>query len=251
MVKTTNITDYVNKFLDVDNIDDFCLNGLQVEGSSKIGRLVTGVSANLELIEASIKEQADAIIVHHGYFWKKQLLPMTGIHGARIKMLLMNNINLFCYHLPLDVHPSIGNNVQLACALDLECASTLNTNTKPNLGIICKDVHMSTKELINKVASKLMREPLVLGMRDFSKLKIAICTGAGQSFIEQAKKQGANVFISGESSEQTTHLAKELGITYIAAGHHATERYGVQALGEHLSHIYDIKHTFIDIDNPV
>ena len=239
----------INSLLSSSLIKDYCPNGLQVEGKKEIQIIVTGVSASLALIEHAIQKNADAILVHHGYFWKGENQTLTGIKYQRIKALINSNINLFAYHLPLDLHKGLGNNVQLAKRLGLNILDEFNTNTLPNYGLMCQTT-LTLNALIEKITNTLSRQPLIVG-RDVQKInKIAICTGGAQDFIEHAYNAGADVYISGEISERTTLMARELGITYISAGHHATERYGIQALGEHLAQAFDLTHYFIDIDNP-
>jgi len=243
---------YLNRILEINHFKDYCPNGLQVQGKTAIKTLITGVTASLALIEVAIEQQADAILVHHGWFWKNDDSRIVGQLHTRLKLLMNHEINLFAYHLPLDQHPQLGNNNQLAkvLAIDVQGQSLennlvwygkLNTShQKPTLG---KFTHFLEK--------KLQRTPLVIGDLDRPIKKIAWCTGGAQGYIELAADLGADVYISGEISEQTTHAARELGITYISAGHHATERYGVQALGDHLAKEFGIVHRFIDITNPV
>ncbi len=243
---------YLNRILEINHFKDYCPNGLQVQGKTAIKTLITGVTASLALIEVAIEQQADAILVHHGWFWKNDDSRIVGQLHTRLKLLMNHEINLFAYHLPLDQHPQLGNNNQLAkvLAIDVQGQSLennlvwygkLNTShQKPTLG---KFTHFLEK--------KLQRTPLVIGDLDRPIKKIAWCTGGAQGYIELAADLGADVYISGEISEQTTHAARELGITYISAGHHATERYGVQALGDHLAKEFGIVHRFIDIPNPV
>lgn len=250
MIDQKELKTYLNQLLNVDMITDYCPNGLQVEGKKDIHTIVTGVSASRELIEAAILKKADAILVHHGYFWKGENQVITGIKYQRIQSLIKHDMNLFAYHLPLDVHPKLGNNVQLAKLLDLSVSSEFDTGTTPNYGIICEN-QTTLIELTKLITDKLKRVPLIVGKMNQEVQKIAICTGGAQDFIEHAYAAGADVYISGEISERTTLIARELGMTYIAAGHHATERYGIQALGQHLAHHFALTHHFIDIDNPV
>ncbi|WP_440615597.1 Nif3-like dinuclear metal center hexameric protein [Cysteiniphilum sp. 6C5] len=250
MIDQKELTAYLNQLLSVDTIKDYCPNGLQVEGKKDIHTIVTGVSASLELIEAAILKKADAILVHHGYFWKGENQAITGIKYQRIKSLIKHDINLFAYHLPLDVHPTLGNNVQLAKLLALNVSAEFDTGTTPNYGIICNH-HTTLAGLTKTITDNLKRKPLIVGKMNEDIQKIAICTGGAQDFIEHAYHAGADVYISGEISERTTLIARELGITYIAAGHHATERYGIKTLGQHLAKQFDLTHHFIDIDNPV
>nr|WP_162902345.1 Nif3-like dinuclear metal center hexameric protein [Facilibium subflavum] len=242
---------HLDEILAVNEIQDYCPNGLQVQGKKEIQTIITGVTASLALIEKAIEMKADAIIVHHGYFWKNESYPITGMKYQRISQLIKHDINLFAYHLPLDIHPSCGNNAQLAKRLDLKVLGPFDTNTHPSYGIICQSTAISTDQLASNIEKVLDRAPLVVGPDKEQISKIALCTGGAQDFIEQAFHAGAEVYISGEISERTTHIANELGITYIAAGHHATERYGINALGEHLAKQFKIDHHFIDINNPV
>lgn len=252
MIKQSTLISYLDKLLKVKTVKDYCPNGLQIEGKKEIKTIVLGVSACIDLIEAAINKKADAIIVHHGYFWKGENRSITGINYRRIKLLLQHEINLIAYHLPLDIHPVLGNNVQLARLLNLPVISTFNTDTMPSYGILCKTtLAMTLKSLIDTITLKLKRPPLVVGNTSQEQIyNIAICTGGAQGFIEHAYNSGAEVYISGEISERTTLIARELGITYIAAGHHATERYGAQAVGNHLKECFDVSCHFIDIENP-
>ena len=251
MVLRTALENYLNEFLKKRYLNDYCPNGLQVEGKLKINNIITGVSANLALLKEAIKEKADAIIVHHGYFWKGEAYEITGIKYRRIATLIKHNINLFAYHLPLDIHPQLGNNVMLAKNLECKIIGEFDTNTQPSYGILCQSSPISLTALKQNIERKLRRKSLAVGPNKKVIQKVAICTGGAQDFIEAAFCAGADVYISGEISERTTHIAHELGISYIAAGHHATERYGIKALGEHLDSKFKLTHRFIDVDNPV
>ena len=244
---------YLNELLAVTTIKDYCPNGLQVEGKKEIHNIVTGVTACQALIDQAIEQNADAILVHHGYFWKGEAYPITGMKHQRISKLIKHDINLLAYHLPLDVHPRLGNNIQLAKQLHLTPSEQIfDTGTSPSYGILCT-TSQTLSSLTHQIETTLKRPPMVIGAENKANTiqKVAICTGGAQDFIEQAYNSGADVYVSGEISERTTHIAKELGIHYVAAGHHATERYGIQALGEHISKRFHLKHQFIDIDNPV
>jgi dinuclear metal center YbgI/SA1388 family protein len=203
----------------------------------------------MALLQAALKANADAILVHHGYFWRNESLPITGIKKRRIQFLLQHELNLFAYHLPLDVHAELGNNVMLAKQLGLNI--TGKTGEKEILLVTELNLPQSLQTVANLIEAKLNRKPQVIG--DLAKLvkTIAICTGAAQDYIEQAVAANVDVYISGEISEQTVHVATESGVSYISAGHHATERYGIQALGEHLAQKFALQHIFIDCDNPV
>lgn len=242
----------LNEELKAMSIKDYCPNGLQVEGCSDIQKIVTGVTASQALIDAAIERQADAILVHHGYFWKGESPVITRMKGKRVGTLLQHQINLLAYHLPLDIHPQLGNNAQLAKLLGVTIKRTLEPWDKFSVAVVGKlDEPMSGIELADRIENVLGREPLFIEGHQRSVKKVGICTGGGQSYLELAAEQGLDAFISGEISEQTTHIAREMGIHYYAAGHHATERYGVQALGDWLSDNYDLDVEFVDINNPV
>ncbi|PTN11461.1 Nif3-like dinuclear metal center hexameric protein [Nitrosomonas aestuarii] len=243
------LENYLNQLLDISRFRDYCPNGLQVEGRDRIHKIVTGVTASLELLETAIACKADTVLVHHGYFWRGEDACITGMKGRRIAMLIKNELNLFAYHLPLDIHPQLGNNAQLAKRLEFFETGRFGEQDIAIRGELIKA--MPLHALGAKISLSLAREPLVVGNSDRTIKKIAWCTGAAQSYFDAAIAQGVDVFITGEISEQTVHAARESGVAFIAAGHHATERYGVQALGEHLAREFGIQHQFIDIDNPV
>jgi dinuclear metal center YbgI/SA1388 family protein len=252
MILRNELEGYLNSLLLSNEIKDYCPNGLQIEGKEQISKIVTGVTACQRLINEAIKAQADAIIVHHGYFWKGEASPITGIQKQRISSILCNNINLFSYHLPLDIHKPYGNNFQLAQLLQLTNIKELDTNTSPNYGLIGQlNSPTSLNEIESNINNLLKRPPLTIEVNNKLITSIALCTGAGQNFIKNAASVGADLFVSGEISEKTTHLAREYDINYISAGHHATERYGVQAIGNHLAQQFRIEHEYIDIYNPV
>jgi dinuclear metal center YbgI/SA1388 family protein len=241
----------LNDILQPNSIKDFCPNGLQVEGKNEIHKIVTGVTASQALIDSAIEHKADAVLVHHGYFWKGESQPITGMKKQRIGALLANDINLFAYHLPLDVHPVIGNNAQLAKLLDIEIEGGLESNTNS----VAMKGHLKTPisgdAFSKKIAEVLNREPLTSLVRKGKIDTIALCTGGGQGYIDLAAEQNIDAYLTGEASEQTIHSSREQNIDFFAAGHHATERYGVKALGELLAQQHGFDVTFIDIDNPV
>ncbi len=231
---------------------DYCPNGLQVEGCQKIQRVVSGVTACQALIDAAIETDADALLVHHGYFWKGESPIITGMKRHRIASLLEHNINLFAYHLPLDAHPQLGNNAQLALRLGIDVEGSLepgNASAVGNVGSLAQPLRVA--DLVKRVESALGRQVLHVGDVADEVSRVAWCTGGAQGYIDQAVAVGADVYITGEASEQTVHIAREEGIHFIAAGHHATERYGVQALGEEIARRLELEHRFVDIDNPV
>jgi dinuclear metal center YbgI/SA1388 family protein len=237
---------FCDDFLALDDFNDYCPNGLQVEGRSQINHIVSGVTASLDLIEAAIEQDADAILVHHGYFWKGEAAPLVGYKGRRIKHLMQADVSLLAYHLPLDFHPQVGNNAQLARRM-----GWLVTRQQDGIWIGETAEPMSADAMLEELDEKIDTNALLIRAGTQPLHRIAWCSGAAQSYIEQAAVLGVDAFISGEISEQTVHVARELGIHYIAAGHHATERYGVQALGDLIAERFEISHQYIEIDNPV
>ena len=244
------LSEFLDNLLEPERFQDYCPNGLQVEGKNEIHRLVTGVTASQALVDEAIKRRADAILEHHGYVGRGQQPSLTGMKARRIRSLLSADINLFAYHLPLDWHPRVGNNVTLGEIMGVEGCGPLNpadTNTPVFKGRLSPEITVQT--LAARLLDGLGREPLVIGEGNVN--SIAWCTGAGQGYLDAAADAGADVFVTGEVSEQSVHTARERGIAFIAAGHHATERYGVQALGAEAAKCLGITHDFIEIDNPV
>lgn len=252
MVDRATLVDYCNQLLQSDAFQDYCPNGLQVEGTQQVQRLVTGVTASQALVDAAVAAGAQMLLVHHGYFWKGEAAPITGIKQRRLKALLANDLNLLAYHLPLDVHGELGNNVQLARLLGWSVLGGLEPGNPRSVGL-----HGELPEAVDgavlagQLTAALRREPLHIAGNDRPIKRIAWCTGAAQGYIERAISLGVDAYVTGEVSEPTVHAAREHGIHFFAAGHHATERYGVRALGEHLAGHFGIEHQFIDIDNPV
>lgn len=231
---------------------DYCPNGLQVEGKQNISLLVSGVTASQALIDAALEKGADAILVHHGYFWRGEESTITGIRKNRIRTLLNNDLNLFAYHLPLDAHPQLGNNAQLGLKLGFRTQADLDPLHKSRVGVWGElEEPCSGEALVTRITDQLQRTPFHIPGKAESIEKIAWCTGSAQSYIELAWEQGVDAYLTGEVSEQTVHFARETGLHFFAAGHHATERYGVQAVGNYLATEFGIKHEYIDIDNPV
>ena len=253
-MKLTDLNNYLNQLLKPEQFTDYCPNGLQVEGRAEIKHIVTGVTASYDLLEAALAAKADAILVHHGYFWRGESAAIVGLKKRRIQFLLKHDLSLIAYHLPLDAHAEFGNNVMLAKQLGLSAtgwAGQKNKNESNMLLLAELSQPLSLKEFAQTIALKLNRTPQVIGDLTQVVQKVALCTGAAQGYIEQAVDAGVDVYISGEISEPTVHIARETGVSYIAAGHHATERYGVKALGAHLAEKFGLTHTFIDCDNPV
>jgi len=238
-----------DRYLESARIQDYCPNGLQVQGRPEVRLLVSGVTASQQLLDAAVAAGADAILVHHGYFWKNEEPRLVGMKQRRIKTLLSHDISLLAYHLPLDVHAEVGNNVQLGRRLGLQNIAPLPGDAK---GLVWQGElaeSLSAAAFAQHVASTLQREPLVVdGGRPIRRL--AWCTGGAQGYIDQAIAAGVDAYLTGEVSEQTVHSARENGVSFFAAGHHATERYGVQALGDYLAANLGIEHLFIDCDNP-
>lgn len=248
-MKREELVDYLDGLLVPGKFRDYCPNGLQVEGRAEIVRLVAGVTASQALLDVAVARNADAILVHHGYFWKGEDGRVAGIRRKRLSSLLANDINLLAYHLPLDAHPELGNNAQLAQRLGWVEEGRFGEQDIAWLGSLVGPGTLA--ELAADVARVLGRAPLVIG--EGSKLirRIAWCSGGAQSYFEQAIALGIDAYLSGEISEQTVHLARESGVAYLAAGHHATERFGVQALAEHVAQQFGIACEFVDLDNPV
>jgi dinuclear metal center YbgI/SA1388 family protein len=239
---------YLDQYLEVAKFRDYCPNGLQVEGRDCVQRVVTGVTASLALLEAAIAERADAVLVHHGYFWRGEDPRLTGTRRRRIALLLANDINLYAFHLPLDAHAEVGNNASLARALGFVAEGRFGEH---DLGWYGRSDVSTVGALAARIGARLGREPLVVGDPARGVRRVAWCTGAAQGYLEDAVRIGVDAYVSGEISEQTVHLARESGVAFVSAGHHATERYGVQALGAHLAERFGLDHRFIDVDNPV
>ena len=239
----------LDSLLDAAHFRDYCPNGLQVEGRERVQRIVCGVTASQALIEAAIERGADTLLVHHGWFWKSEDGRVTGFRKQRMARLLAHDMNLFAYHLPLDAHPTLGNNAQLA----LRLGWTVNGRfAEQDIGFFgVPPAPTFAGALAQHMEQVLGRAPLLIGDPARKVARIAWCSGGAQDYFEAALATGADVFVSGEISEQTVHLARETGMSFIAAGHHATERYGVMALGVHLSEQFGIDCEFVDIDNPV
>ena len=243
---------HLDTLLQTARIRDYCPNGLQVEGKEQVSKIITGVTANQALIDIAIERGADTILVHHGYFWKGEDQRVIGIKKERLKALLAHDINLIGYHLPLDVHPVYGNNIQLADVLGLQVDGPIDESdlSKPgNIGRLPRP--MSGKEFRAWIAECLQREPLHIGEDGDMIETIAWCTGGAQGYLQTAIDAGVDAYLTGEINEPAVHLARETGTHFFSAGHHATERYGAKALGEYLAEEFNLSVEFVDIDNPV
>lgn len=252
MTSLQQIIAYCDTLLNVDDYQDYAPNGLQVEGRAEVRRIVCGVTASQALIDAAIAHQADLLLVHHGYFWKGESPAIVGMKQRRIKALLDNNISLLAYHLPLDGHAQLGNNAQLGQLFEIPVEGRFGQG--PDGGLAMRGsltTGQSAEAFSALIAEKLGREPLLIEGGDHPIRRVGWCSGGAEGYIEQAAALGLDAYISGEISEPTVHIARELGIHYIAAGHHATERYGVMALGNHLADHFAVESRFIDIPNPV
>lgn len=241
----------LNQKLNSQSISDYAPNGLQIEGKKDVNKIITGVTASQALIDYAVSQQADAILVHHGYFWKNENPCIRGMKNKRIKTLLMNDINLYSYHLPLDIHSELGNNARLASLLGIKNLQPLEQGSMsiPVYGTLTTP--LTSEEFAMRIEQILHRKPLVCSENAPHLIHtVGICTGGGQSYIDLAANQGIDAFITGEVSEQTIHSAREQGIHFFSAGHHATERYGIQALGEWIAENYGLTVEFKDIDNP-
>ena len=241
----------LDDWMQADSFKDYAPNGLQVEGRENVHKLALGVTASADVIEQAVVWGADALLVHHGYFWKSESATLTGIKGRRIRALLQNQMSLIAYHLPLDCHPEFGNNKTLLDQLDLPDGSPIDSEGGL-LWSVALDGQLTLDQLAARIASRLHRTPTVI---QSSRAKVRpdhmiICTGGAQDYITKAQRYGADIYLSGEISERTTHEARELGVHYIAAGHHATERYGVQALGSKLNQAMGLEIAFFDDHNP-
>jgi dinuclear metal center YbgI/SA1388 family protein len=237
--------------LEPGRFQDYCPNGLQVEGAAKVRRIVTGVTASAALIDAAVARKADALLVHHGWFWKGEDLRITGMKRARLNKLLAHDISLIAYHLPLDAHPELGNNAQLARQLDFAIDGPLEPGNPKGIGntatlarpVSAEDFRMHLEKMLGRAPQMIAGGPVQIR-------RIGWCTGAAQGYIEKAVALGLDAFLSGEISEPTVHAAREGGIHYFACGHHATERYGVKALGEFVQENLGVPVEFVDIENP-
>ena len=231
--------------------NDYCPNGLQVEGSAVISRLVSGVTASQALIDRAVALEADAILVHHGYFWRGEDPRLVGMKGRRVSALIRANINLFAYHLPLDNHATLGNNAGLGRALNFASWKSLKEN-EASYPVFTSSYgeNRPLSEISQDLSEALGRLVTTVGEAETPIRSVAWCTGGGQGYIDDAADAGVDLFITGEISEQTVHVARERNVAFIAAGHHATERFGAKAVGEWVAEKFDIEHEFVDIDSP-
>lgn len=252
MISRDELVVFLDDYLACSTFNDYAPNGLQVEGRSTIRRICTAVTASQDVINRAVSLKADALLVHHGYFWRGEEAVLTGMKRQRIGQIIEHNLNLLAYHLPLDCHVEIGNNACIGRLLETQDITSHTAGKTPNLLWTGQLRHEITPErLINQLTDIFKRKPLHIVGNDKKIIRLAWCSGGAQDFIEDAYRLGADAYLSGEVSERTYYQAQELGIHYFACGHHATERYGIQALGELLSNQLGLSHQFLDTDNPV
>lgn len=252
MISRQELGAYLQQLLNCEAFNDYAPNGLQVEGVAEIKNIVTAVTASQDVIDKAVAMKADALLVHHGFFWRGEDPLVIGMKRQRLGALLSNNLNLFAYHLPLDCHLEFGNNACLAARFEVqEVLSHRVNNTNDLLWTGQFKEGKTAESLLTFLEGIFERRPLHLAAEDKLIKQIAWCSGGAQDFITQAQALGVDAYISGEVSERTFYQAQELGLHYFACGHHATERYGIQALGQHLAERFGLEHRFIDSWNPV
>ncbi len=252
-VALTELCRFLQESLQPGQYKDYCPNGLQVEGRPAVARLATGVTACQRFLDEAIEWGADALLVHHGYFWRGEAPQVVGMKRRRLATLLNGDVSLLAYHLPLDAHAELGNNACLGRLMGIELENQEPLEPGPSgIGLIGNlPQSMPANEFVARLEDITGRESLHVGDPLAVVRRLAWCTGAAQEYIDRAVEVGADMFVTGEASEQTVHTAREEGIHFVAAGHHATERFGVQALGEHVATQFSLEHKFFDIDNPV
>lgn len=248
-----DIIQWCDEQLKSSEFKDYAPNGLQIEGKREVKRILSAVTASQSAIDAAIAQQADLLLVHHGYFWKGEAYPITGMRGKRIKSLIQHDISLVAYHLPLDAHPQLGNNAAIAERLELERIEALDPTEKHPIGNIgYLKFPMTPEAFKDYLSQRLDFDSIHLPASQCNIQKVGYCTGAAQDFITKAAQQGCDAFISGEVSERTFYEAQELDLHYYACGHHATERYGVQHLAKAItSQFPDIEHHYYELNNPI
>ena len=252
VIERGTLAQYLKDFLACENFQDYAPNGLQVEGKFSIDKICTAVSASESAIQYAINVGADTLLVHHGYFWRDEDAVVTGTKYKKIALLIKHNINLFAYHLPLDAHPLVGNNAMIGKLLGLEELSSYNLGKIPGLlwqGILPQALNIN--ELQIKLKNLFNNNIIHLGDKKHLVQKLAWCSGAAQNYFMDPRALNADAYLTGEVSERNYYEALETKRSFFACGHHATEKFGVQALGEHLKQKFDIEHHFYDSKNPV
>ena len=248
MATRGEIEAYLNTLLDVGRFRDYGPNGLQVEGKAEVHKIVSGVTASRALIEAAVAARADAVLVHHGLFWKGHDGRVTGWLKQRMELLLAHQINLFAYHLPLDAHPELGNNAQFGARLQWRADAHFGDQDLGFIGTAA--LPMTAPQLGAALKQQLGREPTIVAGDGRLLRRMAWCTGGAQGYFEAAIAAGADAYVTGEISEPQAHYARETGVAFFACGHHASERFGAPAVAEHLAARFGLEHRFIEIDNP-
>ncbi|MFW1858076.1 Nif3-like dinuclear metal center hexameric protein [Acinetobacter defluvii] len=252
MAKLSEIIQWCDGTLKAAEFKDYAPNGLQIEGKTEVNKILSAVTASQAAIDAAIEQKADLLLVHHGYFWKGEPYPITGIRAKRIKALIQHNISLVGYHLPLDAHPVLGNNAAIADILALENIEALDSSERNPIGNIGYLKHpMSPEAFKALLTEKLGFDTIHLPASTAALQKIGFCTGGAQDYIEKAAQQACDAYISGEVSERTFYQAQELNVHYFACGHHATERYGVQRLAQAISEQFNIEYSYFELNNPI
>ena len=252
MVNLADIVNWCDATLKATEFKDYAPNGLQIEGGSDVKRIMTAVTASDAAIEAAIAAGADVLLVHHGYFWKGEPYPITGMRGRRIKKLIQFEISLLAYHLPLDAHPTLGNNAAIADLLCLQNIEPLDASERHPIGNIGHLEHALSPEVFQAQLAEIFGQNVVHLPADVAQIqRVGFCTGGAQDFIHKAAAAGCDAYISGEVSERTFYEAQELGLHYFACGHHATERYGVQRLGDAIAQQFGVDHRYFELNNPI
>lgn len=252
MANLHDIVHWCNQTLKANEFKDYAPNGLQIEGKAEVNKILCAVTASEDAIDAAVAQQADALLVHHGYFWKGEPYPITGMRGNRIKKLIQNNISLIAYHLPLDAHPSLGNNAAIADLIGLQNLEALDASEKHPIGNIAYlDTALSPEQFKANLQAIFDFDIIHLPSDKTTIQKVGFCTGAAQDFISKAAQENCDAYISGEVSERTFYEAKELGVHYFACGHHATERYGVQRLAQAIASQFAIESEYFELNNPI
>lgn len=240
----------LDALLQPERFKDYCHNGLQVEGSKDIVKVVSGVTCSAALIQAAIDENADTLLVHHGLFWRGFDGRVTGWMRQRLQLLLTHNLNVFAYHLPLDAHPELGNNARLGAVLGLDGVACFGDQQLGWVGTPIAGTFANATQLAQHVETTLGHSVTLAAGGEGPVRRVAWCTGGAQAYFEEAIAQGVDAFITGEISEPQAHYARECGVSFLACGHHATERYGAPAVAAHIAQQLGLQHVFIDIDNP-
>ncbi len=252
MAKLIDLVQWCDQTLQAHQFKDYCPNGLQIEGKAEVNHIVSSVTASLSAIEAALDLKADALMVHHGYFWKGEPSPLTGLKGKRIKQLMQANMSLIAYHLPLDAHTEFGNNAALADILGITITGALDPSERypvGNVGMLAQP--LSPENFIQLLTDQLGQAPIHIATGKTAIQKIGFCTGAAQDFLYKAAQADCDAYLSGEVSERTFHEAKEYAVDYFAAGHHATERFGIQRLAEQLAKTFNLQYQYIELGNPI